>query len=207
MSLDKNKLKQGAAELGLLLSEEQLDQFSEYAAALSQWNRVFNLTNIDSPQDILSHHFLDSLAVHPYVTGQRVIDVGTGAGFPGIPLAIIFPDKDITLLDSNGKKGRFLQQMKHDLNLPNCQVEIARVEQFNPAEPFDVILSRAFSQLSNMLQCTGHLAGEHGRWLALKANVTDDELAAIPKTYRFEVHALEVPALDANRTVVTIYKE
>lgn len=174
-----------------------------YVALLARWNRVYNLTSVRQPEDMVFRHILDSVAVLPWLCGPRVLDVGSGAGLPGIPLAIVRPDCQFYLLDSNGKRTRFMQQAVTELGLTNVQVVQARVEAYRPAELFDSILSRAFATLADMLHGAGHLCAPGGRLLALKGVYPDDELAAVPADYAvIGVQRLAVPGLTAERHVV-----
>ena len=140
-------LREGVNALGLGLDDSKLEKLIDYINFLSKWNQAYNLTSIRNPKDMVGKHLLDSLAIAPYATGERLIDVGAGAGLPGIPLAIAYPEKSLTLLDSNNKKISFLIQAKHDLGLDNVEVVNSRVEDYNPPLCFDQVLSRAFTSL------------------------------------------------------------
>jgi 16S rRNA (guanine527-N7)-methyltransferase len=175
-----------------------------YLQLLEKWNKVYNLTAIRDPKDMMTLHIQDSLSIGPYLHGSRIIDVGTGAGLPGIPLAITYPDKHFTLLDSNGKKTRFLTHVQHTLGLKNVTVVHSRVEKFRPTEGFDSILSRAFASLSDMLAMTDHLCAIGGRFLAMKGQYTETELPAHIRL--IGVYPLHVPGLDAQRNLVILEK-
>ncbi len=167
-----------------------LDQLSAYLALLTDWNRVFNLTAITEPKDMIDLHIVDSLLVAPYLTGQRLLDVGSGGGLPGLPLAITHPTQAWTLLDKNGKKTRFLKQVVLELQLNNVEVVHARCEDFK-APSFDVITSRAFSSLIDFVAITAHLLSRKGLWVALKGQYPAAELAVL-KT-KIGVHVTVAP--------------
>lgn len=177
----------------------------DYLALLQKWNRVYNLTAIRDEKEMFVKHLLDSLSVAPYVSSKRLIDVGTGAGLPGIPLAIVFPERQIDLLDSNSKKTRFLIQAKADLGLSNVQVIQQRVEQYAPEILYDGVISRAFASLDDMLSWTRHLLASDGCWWAMKAQKTQDEVAHLPEFAKMlQVFNLDVPGLSAQRTLIQI---
>ncbi|MAY34927.1 MAG: 16S rRNA (guanine(527)-N(7))-methyltransferase RsmG, partial [Spongiibacteraceae bacterium] len=165
---ERDILERGLRTLELELSEQQRDLLMRYLALLVKWNRAYNLTAIRDPEEMVTKHLLDSLAVAPFVSGERLLDVGTGAGLPGIPLAIVYPDKLFELLDSNGKKTRFLVQVVADLALPNVTVHHKRIESGELAPVFDGILSRAFASLADMTRDCGPLLAEGGELLAMK---------------------------------------
>lgn len=177
----------------------------DYLALMQKWNRVYNLTAIRDEKEMFVKHLLDSLSVAPYVTSQRLIDVGTGAGLPGIPLAIIFPDRQIDLLDSNSKKTRFLIQAKTELGLDNVEVIQHRVERYAPEQLYDGVISRAFASLDDMLNWTRHLLAKDGFWWAMKSQKTQDEVAHLPEFAKMlQVFNLDVPGLSAQRTLIQI---
>ena len=176
-----------------------------YLALLSKWNRAYNLTAVRDPGEMVTRHLLDSLAIAPYLTGRRLIDVGTGGGLPGVPMAILFPDREFHLLDSNGKKTRFLFQVKTALGLDNMTVHQARVESFHSEAPFDAVLSRAFASLEDMVSGCRHLLGEGGHFLAMKGAYPREELDAVAGECRVEaVHPLLVPGLGEQRHLVDL---
>lgn len=180
-------------------------QYEDYLNLLEEWNRVYNLTAITEREQMQTLHLLDSLSVLPYITGQRLIDVGTGAGLPGMILAIARPDLEVTLLDSAGKKTRFLQQAKAALKLNHVTVVNARVEDYHPDQLFDQVISRAFSELTKFLICTEHLCKPGGEFLAMKGQRPDKELETLPSNFNVKaIHRLEVPGLDAQRHLITI---
>lgn len=183
------------------------EKYLAYLDLLQKWNRVYNLTAICDPKESVLLHIIDSLSIRPYLHGARCIDVGTGAGLPGIPLALSCPDKHFVLLDSNSKKTRFLSQVVFDLHLKNVEIVHARAEDFNPAEKFDSILSRAFASLQAMLECTRHLVSEHGQFLAMKGVYPVDEISAISNEFTVTaVHKLMISGLDVKRHLVCITK-
>jgi 16S rRNA (guanine527-N7)-methyltransferase len=195
-------LQRGIAQLGIELSADAQKKLLDYLSLLHKWNKVYNLTAIRDPQQMVSHHLLDSLAVMPYLWGGRWLDVGCGAGLPGVVLAIAQPSWQFTLLDSNSKKTSFVQQAVIELELYNVTVHCARVEDWLPAERFDGIISRAFTQLGDFLRITRHLAAPHGRWAAMKG-APEHELAGLPGGCQVErVIPLQVPGLHAARSLV-----
>jgi len=170
-----------------------------YVALLEKWNRTYNLTAVRDPQDMVTRHLLDSLAIAPYLSGQRVLDIGSGPGLPGIPLAIARPDLSFTLLDANAKKTRFMTQVVGELALNNVEVVQNRVENYRPVQKFDTLVSRAFASIADMLNGAQHLCAPHGRYLAMKGAYPEAELAAVPPGFACEVVALQVPGLGAKR--------
>lgn len=201
------ELEEGAAQLGVALSEVQRDQLLAYLALLSKWNKAYNLTAVRDTAEMVSRHLLDSLSVVPHVQpgGSRWLDVGSGGGMPGVPLAIMFPDRHFTLLDSNGKKTRFLTQVKLELKLANLEVVHSRVEQFRPAQPFNGITSRAFSSLEDFTGWTRHLGDQATCWLAMKGVQPDDELQALPTDFEMErCVVLKVPGCQGQRHLLIL---
>lgn len=203
-----SSLSRGVSSLGIDLTEEQQSRLVEYIELLVKWNRVYNLTAVRDPQHMLNRHILDSLSVMPYLVGDRIIDIGAGAGLPGIPLAIARPEKTFVLLDSNRKKTRFMQQAKTTLGLGNVEVVCSRVENFLPDELFDSIISRAFSSLLQMATWSAHLCAPHGVLLAMKGTYPEAEMADLTEhTKSFEikaVHNLRYSGVDAERYLVEI---
>ena len=199
------ELERGSIALGLSLTESQRAQLLEYLVLLEKWNRAYNLTAVRDPALMLSKHLLDSLAIAGQLAGKRLIDVGTGAGLPGIPLAIVYPEREFHLLDSNGKKTRFLFQVKTTLGLDNIMVHQQRVESFDPVKPFDVVLSRAFASLLDMVSCCSHLLAEGGRFLAMKGNYPEQELISVAELCRVDsVEPIVVPGLSEQRHLVAM---
>ncbi len=200
----EQRLHKGLQDMGLSLPPATEARLLDYLRLLEKWNRAYNLTAVRDPQEMVGRHLLDSLTVTPYVKGPRVLDVGTGAGLPGIPLALTLPALHFTLLDSNAKKTRFVTQAAHELELANVAVVQARVEQFQPPERFDTVIARAFASIPDMLAATRHLCASGGRWLAMKGVFPQEELAGIPADYAAEAKSLKIPGLAAERHVVII---
>jgi 16S rRNA (guanine527-N7)-methyltransferase len=186
-----------------IVSAEIQDKLIAYLDLLNQWNKVINLTAIRDEKQSVLLHILDSLSIREYLHGERVIDVGTGAGLPGIPLALTCPDKQFVLLDSNIKKTRFLRQVMYELQIKNVEVIHSRCEDFKPQHLFDSILSRAFASIKVMLESTEHLLAPEGQFLAMKGVYPDAEIKAIPERFdSFAVHKLLIKGLDAERHLV-----
>ena len=184
-SLQLMQLSVGSVQQGALL---------EYLQLLGRWNQAYNLSAVREPRQMLDRHLLDSLSVMPFIDTNRIIDVGSGGGLPGIPLAIVYPHKQFTLLDSNGKKTRFLFQVKTQLQLDNVEVVQSRVEQFQPDPLFDAVISRAFASLEDMTGCCRHLLRPGGRFYAMKGQFPEDELSKLQKHYKVAaIHPLEIP--------------
>ncbi|CFQ64330.1 16S rRNA methyltransferase GidB [Yersinia frederiksenii] len=190
----------------IALPDQQKHQLIGYVELLHKWNKAYNLTSVRDPMQMLVRHILDSIVVNPHLQGSRFIDVGTGPGLPGIPLAIVRPDAHFTLLDSLGKRVRFLRQVQHELGLNNIEPVQSRVEDFVAEPPFDGVISRAFASLQDMLSWCHHLpAKPEGRFYALKGVRPDDELAILPAGITLEsVIRLQVPELDGERHLVIL---
>ena len=198
------ELQHGIAQMGVSLGADAQDKLLKYLALLHKWNKVYNLTAIRDPQQMVSYHLLDSLATMPHLWAGRWLDVGCGAGLPGLVLAVAQPDWQFTLLDSNSKKTSFVQQAIIELGLRNVSVYCARVEEWQPAEHFDGIISRAFSELGEFLRSTRRLMAPHGRWVAMKG-APQQELSGVPEGCRVErVIPLQVPGLHAARSLVIV---
>ncbi len=201
------ELLAGARQLGVELTPEQQQQLLAYLALLIKWNQAYNLTAVRDPDEMVSRHLLDSLSVVPFVAefGDSWLDVGSGGGMPGVPLAIVFPQRHFTLLDSNGKKTRFLTQVKLELKLANLEVIHSRVEAFRPAQPFSGICSRAFSSLEDFANWTRHLGDENTAWLAMKGVHPQDELQALPADFRLTAcQLLKVPGCQGQRHLLIL---
>lgn len=201
-------LSEGLERLGLALPAEDRARLLEYIRLLAKWNRVYNLTAVRKPNEMVTRHLLDSLSVAPFMCGNHVLDVGTGAGLPGIPLALAQPDRRFVLLDSSAKRIRFVTQVIAELGLKNATGVQSRAEDFRPAHLFDTVVSRAFASVTAMVQATGHLCAEHGCLLAMKGVYPQDELKAIPAGFGVAgVHELCVPGLGAQRHIVCIERK
>jgi 16S rRNA (guanine527-N7)-methyltransferase len=192
-------LAQGLEQFNLTALSEPL---LHYLSLLDKWNSAYNLTAIRDLETMVTKHIIDSLAVLPWLQGMRILDVGTGAGLPGIPLALAQPDKQFVLLDSNGKKARFLLEVKRVLALKNVEIVQFRAENYHPEQGFDTVTSRAFSSLEQMIYWTQHLIADHGIWLAMKGRYPDEELSALQKDYRVERY--KVTGIDGERCCVLI---
>jgi 16S rRNA (guanine527-N7)-methyltransferase len=199
-------LDEGLYELEL---EERLggdELLMEYVTELMNWNRVYNLTSVRKPTDIVTRHILDSLTILPHLHGERILDIGTGAGLPGIPLAIACPERDFVLLDSSSKKLRFVQQTLGILNLDNVTLEDSRIEEYQPETRFDIVICRAFSDLPDFYRYAARLCNEGGKMLAMKGVYPMTEVECLEdKSVIDEVVALKVPGLDAERHLVIMH--
>lgn len=201
-------IEQGCVELGLNLSHKQFDQLEAYVQLLAKWNKVYNLTSIRDSDEMVTHHLLDSLAVLPHLDGDNLLDVGSGGGLPGIPIAVARPDLAVTLLDSNSKKTRFLQQAKAELGLNNVSVVHGRTEQLTLG-PFSIVTARAFSTLENIVSWAGEHCAGRGKMLLMKGVYPEQELDFDLASYGFElksVTALHVPGYDAQRHLVELVR-
>ncbi|MBR7783450.1 16S rRNA (guanine(527)-N(7))-methyltransferase RsmG [Undibacterium luofuense] len=201
-------LESGLDALCIKLTKEQQDKIINYLIILSKWNSVYNLTAIRDPKEMMTHHVLDSLSAVPAFTeAQNVLDVGSGGGLPGMILAICYPDKKISMIDTVSKKTAFLNQAKAELGLNNVTVYSARVESLQVNQPFDVITSRAFSELNNFVNWSQHLLAEGGRFIAMKGVHPQGEMERLPEGWEVkEVRPLTVPGLDAERHLIFIQK-
>ncbi|HFZ8994865.1 TPA: 16S rRNA (guanine(527)-N(7))-methyltransferase RsmG [Citrobacter freundii] len=200
-----NKLSRLLDLAGISLSDHQKNQLVAYVDMLNKWNKAYNLTSVRDPAEMLVRHIMDSIVVAPYLQGERFIDVGTGPGLPGIPLSIVRPESRFTLLDSLGKRVRFLRQVQHELKLENITPVQSRVEEYPAEPPFDGVISRAFASLDDMLTWCHHLPGDKGCFYALKGQLPEDEIAALPTTFLLEkVVKLQVPQLEGERHLVII---
>lgn len=201
------KLRKLVAQTSLVLSELQLQQLIGYVQLLDKWNSAYNLTSVRDPEEMLVKHIMDSLVVAPFITGNRIIDVGTGPGLPGIPLAIALPDKQFALLDSLGKRIRFLNHVKMQLKLKNFDAIQSRVEDHQPETGYDAVLSRAFASMTDMVNWCKHLPGSNGQFLAMKGALVQEEIAALPNFVKVVgSHPLQVPTLNAERYLVVLEK-
>ena len=199
------RLVHDAAALGVALTEHDAARLRQLLEELARWNRQFNLTGISDLESMVSHHVLDSLAVHRYLQGTAIADVGTGAGFPGLPLALVNPERRFTLIDSNGKKIRFVSHAVRTLGLMNVEPLQNRVETMRPERPFDTVLARAFAPLPELLESVAPLCGSETRVLAMKGKWPKSELDALPPRWRVaDSHTLTVPGLAEERCLVVL---
>jgi len=192
----------------LELSEQQITSLVDYVELLNKWNKAYNLTSVRNPEDMLIKHIMDSLMVGPLLEGKHFIDVGTGPGLPGIPLAIAYPEKDFILLDSLGKRVTFLKQVTYELSLKNVTPVQSRVEKFQPQEKLDGVLSRAFSSLNDMVTWCDHLVSkDQGKFLALKGQFPHEEMDNLPNNVEMlKSHTIIVPQLNAERHLIELIK-
>lgn len=205
----RQQLERGLAALELDLPEGARDKLLAYAALLGKWNKVYNLTALRDEAQVVGHHLLDSLAVLPHLgEAKRLADIGSGGGLPGIPLAIARPELQVALVESSHKKSAFLQQARIELGLDNVTVHCARVEAMQPAEQFDTVISRAFSDLAEFVRLAGHLLAPQGAIIAMKGVYPYEEVAQLPPGWRVrETKQLNVPGLHAQRHLVIIERE
>lgn len=197
-----NKLARGLDALGEPLSDGQQEQLLAYVELLVKWNRAYNLTAVREPEQMVTRHLLDSLATLPFLSDQITLDVGTGAGIPGIILAIARPEQHFVLLDTNGKKARFVRQARRELGLTRVEVVHGRVEQYRQITA--QIICRAFASLPDMLALMSAIIGADTRLLAMKATDPEGELATLPEGWKGHHHSLQVPGLDESRTLVEV---
>lgn len=209
-TLWQRQLREGLAEMQLPLSDGQQQQLLAFLALLNKWNKAYNLTAVRNEGEMVSRQLLDSLSILPWATTVHVLDVGAGGGLPGIPLALALPGTRFTLLDSNGKKTRFLSQCVLELGLKNVEVIHGRAEDCKPEQPYSQISSRAFTALGNLVAWCGGLLANEGSFLAMKGQYPDDEVAALPAGWQVSSsHSLKVPGVGGERhlLVVTRAKE
>lgn len=197
-------LEEGIDKLRLSVNQEQIEQLLSFIMLIAKWNKAYNLTSIKNVEEMVRLHLLDSLALLPYVQGKAVADIGTGAGLPGIPLAVCLPEIEFTLLDSNAKKTRFVKQAVLELKLKNVSVVQSRVEAYQPKNLFDSVMTRAFTNLPRMLQVTWHILIPGGQFIAMKGHYPEQELAKVKESKK--VFPIEIPGVSAERCVVLINK-
>ncbi len=197
------------AQTDLEVSEQQCTQLVGYVELLNKWNKAYNLTSVRDPADMVVKHILDSIVVSPYLQGERFIDVGTGPGLPGIPLAIMNPDKSFVLLDSLGKRIRFIKQVLHELGIFNVIPVQSRVEEYDPQGGFDAVLSRAFASMADMVEWCQHLPrSDSGVFFALKGQLSQEEITMLPEWCSVtDIKALEVPELEGERHLVILSRK
>ncbi len=203
------KLDALISKTSLTVTEQQREQLVGYVQLLDKWNKAYNLTSVRDPMEMLVKHILDSLVVSPHLVGERFIDVGSGPGLPGIPLAIMHPDKEFVLIDSLGKRIRFLKQVIHDLKINNVLPVQRRGEEFDPESGFDGVLSRAFASMTDMVNWCQHLPKPNaGVFLALKGVRPDDEITLLPEWCSVtDIKALQVPELEGERHLVILSRK
>lgn len=200
-----SELQFGTNLLNLDVDSRKIATFIDYLALFHKWNKAYNLSAIRNPDEMPARHILDSLSVLPYIPAKHIIDVGSGAGLPGIPLAICLPDANFTLLDANGKKARFLFQVVQTLALKNVEIVHNRVETWQPKQLFDGILCRAFSSIQGIVESCGHLLASDGKIFAMKGLIPRDELSQIEKHYIVEtIHELNVPGVTGERNLIVL---
>jgi 16S rRNA (guanine527-N7)-methyltransferase len=201
------RLMTGAAALGVSLTAGDAAALLRLTEELARWNRRFNLTAIEGQEATLTHHLLDSLSVSPDLAGTRIADVGTGAGFPGLPLALVNPQRHFTLIDATAKKIRFVEHAAQLLQLANVTAVHARVETFSAGAPFDTVVARAFGPLPRLLRQVAPLCGPATRVLAMKGRWPEDEIAALPESWRIAAsRRITIPGLDAARCVISLVR-
>jgi len=198
------QLTEGLAQMGLKIPAEQKALLLYYLALVDKWNKVYNLTAVRNPEEMVSRQLLDSLSIAPFIKGPALLDVGCGAGLPGIPLAIVHPELQVTLIDSNGKKTRFVQQAIAELKLTNANVIQGRVEDLTQDGHFDTITSRAFADLHLMIQLTEHLLKSNGQWAAMKSGIDELDETQLPEGKQVAIHELHVPGENAARRLLVI---
>lgn len=201
----KARLVAGAQQMGIELDVAQAEALLRLTAELREWNKRMNLTAITDPQDMVDKHLLDSLSIQPHLHGRRIADIGTGAGFPGLPLAVVNPRRDFTLIEATGKKCQFVRHAAEALGLGNVEVVQARAEAWKPKALFDSVIARALGKLADFVRVAGHLCARDGRMLAMKGRHPSAEMHALPAGWRvLALHDLSVPGLNAERCVVEL---
>lgn len=200
------RLDEGLAGLGLTLDDARKDRLLDYLALLSRWNRAYNLTAVDEPAAMVDRHLVDSLSILPWIDGEEIVDAGTGAGLPGVPLAIACPERRFVLVDSNGKKVRFLRQVRRELGLDNIEPVHARLEEFVPERAPDQVVARALAPLPRLVEQLGHLLAGGATLLAMKGRLEDDECAAVADAYNVERIELNVPGAGGARSLAILRK-
>lgn len=201
------KLEQAIEQLSLPVSSDQIQKLMDFLQMLFKWNKAYNLTSVRDPEGMLYVHIIDSIAVAPLLDKKYFIDVGTGPGLPGIPLAIMHPEKSFVLLDSLGKRIRFIKQVAYELSITNIEPVQSRVEDYQPETPFDGVLSRAFASINDMVHWCHHLTDEKGEFLALKGQYPESEIQQMPSEFNIvSSDKIDVPGLDAQRHLIRLSK-
>jgi len=201
----KARLVAGAQEQGIALDAVQATALMRLLTELREWNTRFNLTAIREPADMVDKHLLDSLSIQPYLHGRRIADIGTGAGFPGLPLAVVNPRRQFTLIEATGKKVQFVRHAIEALGIENVEIIQARSETWRPRAPFDCVIARALGKVADFIRVAGHLCARDGRMLAMKGRHPTNEIEELPRGWRVRaLHDLHVPGLAAARCVVVI---
>jgi 16S rRNA (guanine527-N7)-methyltransferase len=204
---ERDILVSGAKEIGIDLTSDRTEMLLRLVDELESSNAQFNLTAIRDRPGMLRKHVLDSLTLQPYLRGERLADVGTGPGFPGLALAIVNPERRFTLIEATGKKARFVQQTAERIGCSNAKIVHSRAETYRPSELFDTVMARALSSLADFVAYAGHLCGAGGRMLAMKGKRPDEEMSALPKSFRvLAVHTLKVPGLADERHLVELIR-
>jgi len=203
--MNREQIQVAAVEFGLILTAEQCAALQRVLDELNDWNQRLNLTAIRDPQQQITKHLLDSLSIHPYLRGTRIADIGTGAGFPGLPLALVNPDKQFVLIDSVNKKLRFVEHAAQAMGLTNVAVLHTRAQDYKLEPRFDCVVSRAMGSIENFVKWCGHLCASGGRLLSMKGKYPEDELKLLPAGWKVAaIHELNVPGLDESRHLVEI---
>ena len=201
----EERIMRGLDALDVSYGKEAISKLVSYMQLLAEWNKTHNLTSVDDLDKMLGVHIFDSASIKPYVKGATLLDVGSGAGLPGMILAILSPALDVTSVETRGKKAQFQMYVSNKLNLKNFTVENTRIEDFKPKEKFAMITARAFSSIENLVEGSKQAIAENGRWLAMKGAVPEDELKAVKKLgLKYDTYALKVPELDAQRNLIVI---
>ncbi|MFT5610268.1 MAG: 16S rRNA (guanine527-N7)-methyltransferase [Polaribacter sp.] len=202
----EERIMRGLDALDVSYGKEAISKLVSYMQLLAEWNKTHNLTSVDDLDKMLGVHIFDSASIKPYVKGGTLLDVGSGAGLPGMILAILSPALDVTSVETRGKKAQFQMYVSNKLNLKNFTVENTRIEDFEPKEKFAMITARAFSSIENLVQGSKQAIAENGRWLAMKGAVPEEELKALKKLgLKYDTYALKVPELDAQRNLIVIF--
>ena len=201
----EQRIMAGLDALDISYGDEAITKLVEYLALLQEWNKTHNLTSVDDLDEMLSVHIFDSASIRPYIKGPTLLDVGSGAGLPGMIIAILSPAMDVTSVETRNKKAQFQMFVANKLQLKNFTVENVRIEEFQAVEKFANITARAFSSIENLVEESKHAIATNGRWLAMKGAVPEDEIKAIKKlNYKYDTYALKVPELDAQRNLVVV---